>query len=71
MTTEDIKKAAADFQSAIKEHKHYDEVQNAMLAKADELKLTWPETKQFSAEVHRLKFGGKPDLKTAPAAATD
>ena len=68
MELKDIQKAAEDFQPAIAEHKHYDDVQNALLKKADELELTWPETKQFSEAVHKLKFGAKPDLKQAAKA---
>jgi hypothetical protein len=65
MDINDIKKAAEALQSEIAEHKHYDDVQNALLAKAAELKLTWPETRHFSAHVHELKFGGKPKIAAA------
>ena len=61
MNIEDIKKAAADLQPALTALATYDEVQNALLAKADDLKLGWEEIKQFSSEVHALKFGAKPD----------
>ncbi len=70
MTKEQIAAAAADLQPALEKLQTYDEVQNVLLAKAQELKLTWPETRQFAEVVHQLKFGAKPDLKTAaPAAA--
>jgi hypothetical protein len=50
----ELKKAAADFQPAIKDIPHYDEVQNKMLEQAKSLGLTWSETREFSSEVHRL-----------------
>ena len=68
MDIKEINGHAEALQAEIAAHKHYDDVQNALLAKAAELMLTWPETKQFSALVHKLKFGGKPELKPAPAA---
>lgn len=69
MELKDIQSAAETFQPEIEKHKHYDDVQNALLKKAGELELTWPETKQFSEAVHKLKFGAKPDLKPAATAA--
>lgn len=69
MNLKEIESAAENFQPEITAHKHYDDVQNALLKKADDLKLTWPETKQFSTHVHKLKFGTKPVLK--PAAKPD